>query len=85
MFKVAPEGVEVTAISFDPTKRRLITGTRDGTVKIWNFNNGACLQELQAPDDSEVDVILRIMPKYLLVSLAPSFSLGRLQSPTSLF
>lgn len=39
---------------FDPSKRRLITGARDGTVRIWNFNNGCCLRELQAVDDQEV-------------------------------
>lgn len=54
MFKVAEDEIEITAITFDPTKRRLITGTRAGTVRIWNFNNGACLRELQSADDSEV-------------------------------
>ena len=54
MFKVADDEIEITAVTFDPTKRRLITGTRAGTVRIWNFNNGACLRELQSADDSEV-------------------------------
>lgn len=46
--------VEITAMAFDPTGRRLITGGRDGAIKIWNFNNGACLGELTSPDVSEV-------------------------------
>eukprot|EP00795_Rhopilema_esculentum_P000823 gene823-10565_t len=57
MFKVADDDVEITSISFDPTMRRLITGTGDGTVRIWNFNNGACLRELQSADGSEEDAI----------------------------
>lgn len=39
--------VELTAMIFDPSGRRLITGGRDGSLKIWNFNNGACLNVLE--------------------------------------
>ena len=46
--------LEITAMAFDPTGRRLITGARDGSIKIWNFNNGACLSKLQT--DHEVEV-----------------------------
>ena len=46
---------EITAMTFDQSKRRLITGARDGTVKIWNFNNGCCLRELEPIDDEEVN------------------------------
>ncbi|KAK2549406.1 WD repeat-containing protein on Y chromosome [Acropora cervicornis] len=49
---------EVTAMRFDPSKRRLITGARDGTVKIWNFNNGCCLSQLKTIDDQEITAIL---------------------------
>ena len=38
---------EITAMTFDPTHRRLLTAGKDGTIKIWNFNNGALLDELQ--------------------------------------
>ena len=54
MFTGAHDGHEITAMCFDPTRRRLITGSRVGTVKIWNFNNGACLRELDATHDGEV-------------------------------
>ena len=47
-------GSEITAMTFDPTGRRLVTGGRDGKVKIWNFNNGACLSEIEMGDNSEV-------------------------------
>ncbi|XP_074662765.1 cilia- and flagella-associated protein 337-like [Tubulanus polymorphus] len=58
-------GVEITAMEFDPTGRRLITGARDGTVKIWNFNNGACLRELDTPGGCEVTGI--VCPKQRIV------------------
>jgi WD40 repeat protein len=48
------KGIEITAMVFDPTGRRLITGARDGTVKIWNFNNGACLREFETVGNCEI-------------------------------
>ncbi|XP_030855252.1 WD repeat-containing protein on Y chromosome isoform X3 [Strongylocentrotus purpuratus] len=57
---------EITAMTFDPTGRRLITGGRNGTVKIWNFNNGACLRELETFDDLEVTGIA--CPKQRIVT-----------------
>ena len=67
MFTNAHEGHEITAMSFDPTKRRLITGARSGSVKIWNFNNGACLRELNPIDDGEVTGI--VCPKQRIVTV----------------
>ncbi|XP_070571095.1 WD repeat-containing protein on Y chromosome-like [Ptychodera flava] len=52
------KSVEITAMTFDPSKRRLFTGARDGTVKVWNFNNGACLRELEVFDNYEVTGIV---------------------------
>ena len=46
--------MELTAMSFDPSGRRLITGGRDGSLKIWNFNNGACLSVLDSSYSLEV-------------------------------
>ena len=46
--------MELTAMTFDPSGRRLITGGRDGSLKIWNFNNGACLNVLQSKSTLEV-------------------------------
>ncbi|XP_055893432.1 WD repeat-containing protein on Y chromosome-like isoform X2 [Biomphalaria glabrata] len=37
----------ITCMTFDNTKRRLITGGRDGSLKIWNYNNGHCLRVLK--------------------------------------
>ena len=46
--------VELTAMTFDTSGRRLITGGRDGTLKIWNFNNGACLSVMENRYRAEV-------------------------------
>lgn len=58
MFKNAHDGHEITSLCFDPTKRRLITGSRNGSVRIWNFNNGACLRELPPVHDGEITGII---------------------------
>jgi len=52
-FKVENE-VEITAMCFDESKRRLITGTRTGNINIWNFNNGALLHTLPKTSDVEI-------------------------------
>ena len=49
--------IEITAMAFDQTLRRLMTGARDGAVRIWNFNNGACLREL-TKSESEITGIV---------------------------
>ncbi|KAM6976879.1 WD repeat-containing protein on Y chromosome-like [Aplochiton taeniatus] len=60
-FQTSPErAVEVTAMSFDGPKRRLITGSKDGTVKLWNFNNGALLTVLPLLDENEITGIIYI-------------------------
>ncbi|KAL5267550.1 hypothetical protein ACHWQZ_G004550 [Mnemiopsis leidyi] len=49
---------EITAMTFDPTHRRLLTAGKDGTIKIWNFNNGALLDELQNVHQEEITDIV---------------------------
>ncbi|XP_014668843.1 PREDICTED: WD repeat-containing protein on Y chromosome-like [Priapulus caudatus] len=61
----AERPVEITAMTFDPTLRRLITGGKEGLVKIWNFNNGACLRELVPAGRREVTSI--ICPKQRII------------------
>ena len=41
-------------MAFDTTGRKLITGGRDGSIKLWNFNNGACLCVFDTNYTSEV-------------------------------
>ena len=45
--------MEITAMAFDNTGRRLITGGKDGSIKLWNFNNGACLSVLDSSYNAE--------------------------------
>nr|XP_043888085.1 WD repeat-containing protein on Y chromosome isoform X1 [Solea senegalensis] len=41
----------ITCMTFDLKGRRLITGGRDGCLKIWNFSNGQCLKTLKKGTD----------------------------------
>jgi len=50
-------GVEITAMSFDQSERKLVTGLRNGAISIWNFNNGACLRTLTDGDGLEVSIL----------------------------
>jgi len=40
------EGVEITAACFDPPQQQLLTGARNGTLKVWNFNTGNCVRNM---------------------------------------
>ncbi|KAI5633166.1 hypothetical protein NE865_14118 [Phthorimaea operculella] len=46
--------VEITAACFDPGNQALLTGARDGTLKIWNFNNGECKRNMHVERDQEI-------------------------------
>mmetsp|Transcript_37768 Transcript_37768/g.61203 ORF Transcript_37768/g.61203 Transcript_37768/m.61203 type:complete len:933 (-) Transcript_37768:1406-4204(-) len=50
-------GKRITALTFDAAGRRLITGTHDGTVQMWNFSNGACLKELRHSGHGEISAV----------------------------
>lgn len=41
-------GIEITAACFDNTEQLLVTGARDGSIKLWQFNTGTCLREMMA-------------------------------------
>ncbi|RKO89787.1 WD40-repeat-containing domain protein, partial [Blyttiomyces helicus] len=45
-FHEAHGKLEITAMCFDRTGRRLITGSRDNVIKMWNFNNGQILRKM---------------------------------------
>lgn len=54
-FQTSPEkSAEVTAMSIDGNKRRLITGSKDGVIRLWNYNNGALLLTLPVLHENEV-------------------------------
>jgi len=37
--------IEITAACFDQSEHYLVTGARDGSLKIWNFNTGICIRK----------------------------------------
>ncbi|XP_074067988.1 EF-hand calcium-binding domain-containing protein 8 isoform X2 [Macrotis lagotis] len=52
--------VELTAMILDELERSLITGMRNGTVKMWNYNIGVCLLHFPNPDQMEVSGIIHV-------------------------
>ncbi|XP_068930063.1 EF-hand calcium-binding domain-containing protein 8 [Petaurus breviceps papuanus] len=49
--------VELTAMVLDELERCLITGMRNGAVKMWNYNIGICLLHFPNPDQMEISGI----------------------------
>ena len=43
----------ITCANFDEAGRRLMTGDHHGVVRVWNFNNGACIKTLVKPRDRQ--------------------------------
>ena len=41
------KSVEITAATFDPGYQLLLTGARDGTINMWNFNTGTCIRHME--------------------------------------
>ncbi|ESO87414.1 hypothetical protein LOTGIDRAFT_92084, partial [Lottia gigantea] len=56
--------LEITAMAFDPPMRRLLTGARDGIIKVWNFNVGAVLQSFYASERAMVTGIICTARKF---------------------
>jgi WD40 repeat protein len=42
--------IEITAMCLDEAKRRLITGAHDGSLALWNFNNGHNLYRIHSDE-----------------------------------
>eukprot|EP00731_Ephydatia_muelleri_P033230 Em0026g50a len=47
-------GGGITAIDIDESGRRLVGGGEKGEIKLWNFNNGQCIQVLDKGNNAEV-------------------------------
>ncbi|XP_035153995.3 EF-hand calcium-binding domain-containing protein 8 isoform X7 [Callithrix jacchus] len=52
--------MELTAMALDESERCLITGLRDGTIKMWNYNIGKCLLTFPNPDQLEISGIIHM-------------------------
>lgn len=60
-FGEAHDKMRITAMAFDISQRRLITGAHDGSIKMWNFNNGQCLREFNYDKEpNEISCLLFI-------------------------
>nr|XP_012140683.1 PREDICTED: WD repeat-containing protein on Y chromosome-like [Megachile rotundata] len=57
--------IEITAACFDESEQLLVTGTRDGTLKIWNFNTGTCLRNMAIENQCEVTSLVWIENRIL--------------------
>ncbi|KAK3758931.1 hypothetical protein RRG08_016011 [Elysia crispata] len=60
---------EITCMAFDSTNRRLISGARNGTVKVWNFQNGHNLHKLEPVEEAEVTGILQFPDKKVILTV----------------
>ncbi|XP_032671627.1 WD repeat-containing protein on Y chromosome-like [Odontomachus brunneus] len=46
--------IEITAACFNDTEQFLLTGARDGSLRIWNFNTGTCIRHVVMDHQCEV-------------------------------
>ncbi|XP_031228216.1 EF-hand calcium-binding domain-containing protein 8 isoform X2 [Mastomys coucha] len=51
---------ELTAMALDQMERCLLTGLRDGTMQMWNYNTGECLMTFPNPDKVEISGIVHM-------------------------
>lgn len=59
--------VEITSACFDPKHQLLLTGARNGTLKVWNFNNGVCIRNLEIEPNCEVTSVFWVKNRMLAV------------------
>ncbi|KYN16647.1 WD repeat-containing protein on Y chromosome [Trachymyrmex cornetzi] len=46
--------IEITAACFDDSEQFLVTGARNGSVKIWNYNTGICIRDMIVDHQCEI-------------------------------
>ncbi|KAM8776497.1 EF-hand calcium-binding domain-containing protein 8 [Rhynchonycteris naso] len=56
--------VELTAMALDESERCVLTGLRDGTVKMWNYSTGESLLTFPNPDKLEISGIVHMNKAY---------------------
>ncbi|KAH9494635.1 hypothetical protein Btru_019804 [Bulinus truncatus] len=60
---------EITCLTFDSSDRRLMSGARNGTIKVWNFQNGHNLHNLESVSEHEVTGILQLPEKKVILAV----------------
>lgn len=58
--------IEITAACFDPLEQFLLTGARDGSLKIWNYNNAVCMRNMSIKREHEVTAVIWVMERYII-------------------
>ncbi|XP_037949995.1 WD repeat-containing protein on Y chromosome [Teleopsis dalmanni] len=59
--------IEITAACFDPLEQFLLTGARDGSLKIWNYNSAVCMRNMVTKKDREVTTVIWVVDRILAV------------------
>ncbi|XP_061400442.1 WD repeat-containing protein on Y chromosome-like [Musca vetustissima] len=59
--------IEITAACFDPLEQFLLTGARDGSLKIWNYNNAVCIRNMSIRAEHEVTAVIWVVERILAV------------------
>ncbi|KAG5331215.1 WDY protein, partial [Acromyrmex charruanus] len=49
--------IEITAACFDDSEQFLVTGARNGSVKMWNYNTGICIRDMMVDYQCEITSI----------------------------
>nr|ABY59794.1 WD-40 domain protein [Drosophila ananassae] len=57
--------IEITAACFDPLEQFLLTGARDGSLKIWNYNNAVVVRNMSIMPDQEVTSVIWVVDRIL--------------------
>ncbi|EDW64164.2 WD repeat-containing protein on Y chromosome [Drosophila virilis] len=57
--------IEITAACFDPLEQFLLTGARDGSLKIWNYNNAVVVRNMSIQPDQEVTAVIWVVDRIL--------------------
>lgn len=55
--------IEITAACFDPLEQFLLTGARDGSLKIWNYNNSVCVRNMCIKPEHEVTAVVWVVER----------------------
>lgn len=51
------QALGISAGCFDPKHQFLLTASDDGTIKVWNFNEGICLRSVKIDGESRVSMV----------------------------
>ena len=68
-FNNAHGGEEITSLGLDDSGRRLITGARNGVIKVWNLLNGHNLHHFQPVEDSEITRVVHVVDRRLFCAV----------------